>query len=935
MIKVITPAQKIRVLRILQSYRKNSCVKYYKINTLEASIIHRFRLLNFSTVEEYLQFLENSEEEKNNLYDCLVPSKKQFFYNCISWESLATNVIPLLMEAPIEKTIRCWVIGCGTGEETYTLAMLLDEAISATISSRQFKILATDMNTSALNLASIGAYSQEISEDVSSERLERYFVKQSNTFVVNPKLRQNIIFAPHNTFENTGFHQIDLILCRNFLIHIQPQYRERVLSTIDRSLSSDGIIFLSNYEFLSSNKNFVRLQYPGVFFQKSNGRNNSRLDLFQSRIYEALLSETIRHPNTNLTEATSIFQDLELELEREQRNLQDAIEQLHLEQIGTEKNNQELITVNQKCQLQLKKLNKLNADLENLLCSVDIGVIFLDRQLNIRKYNSSAQKIFNFRPSDIGRGIEDLNHNLDCSNLVEIIEQFFQAKKSYQLEVKNLLTEEFLLMKLHCYLEEFQQCDRLDGENLIESSTQSCEGVILTFVDITSRKQAEKILTQQAFYDSLTKLPNRLLFKEQLQHAITRLPRQKSPFLAVLYLDLNGFKEVNDSMGHSAGDLLLIETARRLNKVSRSNDIVSRLGGDEFVVLLEEIDRPEQTLEICSRIHIVLSAPFQIEDCYVNISTSIGVAIHSAKDNLNGKIETLIENADMAMYRAKQKGTAQTEFFLPQMRAKSEAIIEIKHRLNRAFKEEEFLLYYQPIFCLKDGTITGFEALLRWNHPKLGLTYPNDFLPTIQNSALFFELELWIVKKACYQLQQWLQEFNFSEDFSLSINISPQLLQNPDFLNYIEDVLEKEEAIAKYLTLEITETALIDNTETVEKILQRLREKKIKIALDDFGTGFSSLSHLHNFSLDIIKIDRSFVTSLDRNQRSVHILRSIIYMSQQMNLTIVAEGVETLDQLQWLQESSCQLGQGYFWSPPLAASAIAELLNSQQSTVIT
>ena len=920
--EIVTAAQKHRAFQVLQNYRSNNFVKYYKINALEASIIHRFHLSNLFTVEDYLQFLENSDEEKNNLYDHLVPSRKHFFSDYISWQSLANNVIPqLLRKVPVEEVIRCWVIGCGTGEEVYSLAMLLDEAISATIPSRQFKVLATDINISALKIASLGVYERQNIKTVSLERLERYFKLQDNAFIVRGELRRSIMFAPHDIFKDIGFSKISLICCRNFLIYIQPQYKERVLSTFEKSLTANGILFLNDYEFLPNDReNFIRLQYPGAFFQKyQKDRSNRSLDLFQSRIYETLLSKPSQNLDANLAETTSIFQDLELELKRDRQNLQNAIEGLRLKQLKIEQVNQELTTsnndvklINQKYKSQLETLNKLNADLENLLCSVDIGVIFLDRQLNIRKYNLSAQKIFNFRPSDIGRSIEDLNHNLDCSNLAGILEQFFQGKHSYQLEVKNLLTEEFLLMKLHCYLEEV--------------SSQSCKGVILTFVDITSRKQAEKILTQQAFYDSLTKLPNRLLFKEQLQHAVTRLPRQNSPFLAILYLDLNGFKEVNDSLGHSAGDLLLIEAARRLNKVSRSNDIVARLGGDEFAILVEGIDRPEQTLEICSRIHIILSAPFEIEDRQINISTSIGVAVHSAKDNLNGKIETLIENADMAMYRAKQKGVARTEVFLPQMRAKLQAAIETKNKLHRAFEKEEFVLYYQPIFCLKDGTIKGFEALLRWNHPEQGLIGPNDFLPIIQNSALFFKLELWIVKQACYQLQHWLQ-LDIKEHFSLSINISPQLLSHVDFLNYIDDILDEEEAVAEHLTIEITETALIDNTEAVEKVLQQLREKKIKIALDDFGTGFSSLSHLHSFSLDIIKIDRSFVMSFNRDRRSVHILRSIIYMSQQMDLTIVAEGVESLDQFQWLQESNCHLGQGYFWSPPLTAAATTELLN--------
>ena len=411
----------------------------------------------------------------------------------------------------------------------------------------------------------------------------------------------------------------------------------------------------------------------------------------------------------------------------------------------------ELYSINQTYQSQVEKLTELNNDLENLLCSIDIGVIFLDRQLKIHKYNSSAQKIINFRATDIGRPIKDLKHNLDA-NLVEILDRFLKTERPHELEVKNLLTKEFLLMKLHCYRLESQQRDLEPSKDLspqisyqglpsiyplshrrsnaptvvttggtsamdsdatdsIESRTQSCQGVILTFVDISDRKQAEQTLTYQAFYDSLTGLPNRLLFKQQLQHAVNRLSRQQSQFLAVLYLDLNGFKEVNDSLGHLAGDLLLIEVARRLNGVVRSNDVVSRLGGDEFVILLEEIDSPEQSLEIASRIHKALADSFSIESRQVTVSTSIGIAFHSAKDNLQGSIETLMENSDMAMYRAKQRGMAQTEIFSPQMRAKAVATMEMRNQLRQALQQQEFVLHCQPIFGLKDNKLQGFEAL--------------------------------------------------------------------------------------------------------------------------------------------------------------------------------------------------------------------------------
>lgn len=1058
---LVTASQCDRALQILKSDRQHKFAAYYKIPTLKQSIVHRFWLTNSATVESYLQLLQDSIIERELLYDLLFTTKSQFFLNPKSWKSLAVNIIPQLMtQVSPEKELRCWVVGCGMGEEAYTLSILLDEAISATNPLQKVKIMATDANASALKIAMKGIYPNSIAEHISPKRLKKYFTLQQGNYVVKPELRQKIVFAPHNLLTDIKFAPIDLICCRNTLIYLQPQYRQQALSVLYKSLSSQGILFLGNNESLfGSNHMFFALQCSGKIFQKreikkaswskselvkdnpviryTSSRASSKSSLHRevlkfcfdgypaaclllSRRYQIIhvyynTSKLVKVPstvddrdvtqfiapslrpillqalervtresrpisyrnlrinsedrlyncdlkidtlrdcsllqdgfivvlleksssiataigsrleNSNLRDAIAKVRDLELEIEGERANLQDAvaeldyqrltIEEINRELIAVNKNtntiNQELYAINQTSKVQVEQLKELNQDIETLLGCIDIGVIFLDRQLNIRKYNSSAQKIINFRASDVGRPLKDLNHNLNCDNLVEIIEDFLQTQRPIKLEIENLRTKEFLLMKLHPY----------------GSKSHSGEGVVLTFVDISDRKQTEQTLKYQAFYDSLTELPNRLLFKEQLQHAVTRLPRQACQFLAVLYLDLNGFKEVNDSLGHAAGDLLLVEVGRRLSAQMRSNDIVSRLGGDEFAILLEEIDRIVRSLYIASRIHQVLSVPFTIENHRVTISTSIGIACHSSEDGLEVNIETLMENADMAMYRAKQKGTAQTEIFLPQMRAKAEATIKLKNQIRQALHREEFLLYYQPIFGLKDGRLQGFEALLRWNHPELGLIPPKQFLATVQNSALFFQLECSIIDRACSQLLQWLEEFELSQHFSLSINVSPRLLAHVDFLNYFHEVLERMGTATHHLTIELTETALIENAKKVEKILERLKARGIKIALDDFGTGFSSLSHLHRFPLNIIKIDRSFVMSLNRNERSSHIVGSIIYMSQQLNLVTVAEGVEDFNRLKWLQQHNCQLGQGYFWNPALPAAAATELLRGSR-----
>lgn len=885
----ISDTQIRKILKTLENDRQNSLLSYYKLTNFEQSILHRCWLTNCHTIKDYWQLLSDSTVEKNKLYNHLISGTTRFFRDRHSWEWLATEIIPRLLKKNSQSELKCWIVGCATGEEAYSLAILLKEQIAATSSQQNFKILATDINISSLEIARRGIYSQNITECVSQKRLEQNFVSQNGNFKINSELRQKIVFATHNIVTDIGYKRIDLICCRNLLVYLRFQYQCIVLHSLRNSLKSEGILFIDKYESIPTTlEGFDKLPEREEFFQKKQQRNTS-------------IKKTCSIESNNNIGFSS------------------PIEELRYQQLIIEKINQELKAanqftndLNQKYLAQVRQLKELNLDLETLLQSIGIGVIFLDRKLNIRKYNFFAQKIFRFQTIDLGRPLKDIQHNLDCTDLVGLLEEFVQTKLFKPLEVENTETGDFLLMNVSaCSL-----------------GSESIEGVVLTFVDISDRKKAE-MLRHQAFYDSLTGLPNRLLFKEQLQHALTRLPRQNSPFLALLYLDLNGFKEVNDTLGHGAGDLLLIEVARRLTRVMRSNDIVCRLGGDEFAILLEEIDNLEQSIEIASRIHQILSNPFFIKDNQITISTSIGINFCSAEDELNSNTETLMENADMAMYNAKQKGTAKTEIFQHHMRSLADATIKIKDRVCQAISDEEFLLHYQPIYSLSNGKFLGFEALLRWNHPELGLISPEQFLPSIQNSPLLFKLECLVIKLMYAQLQYWLQKFQLNESFRLNVNISPKLIIHNDFLGYFQTVINPNNKGIQHLTIELTETALINNPQKVKKILELLRDRGIKIALDDFGTGFSSLSHLHYFPLDIIKIDRSFLMSLHDGDRSSHIVRSIIYMSQQLNLTTVAEGIENLNQLQLLKEYGCHRGQGYFWHPPLTSDVATELIASE------
>ena len=450
--------------------------------------------------------------------------------------------------------------------------------------------------------------------------------------------------------------------------------------------------------------------------------------------------------------------------------------------------------------------------------------------------------------------------------------------------------------------------------------------VVSIAVDITERKQNEEALRKRAFYDPLTGLPNRDLFLERLKHAIGRSSRRSSDLFAVLFLDLDGFKEINDSMGHLIGDRLLILVAEKLLNCIRPGDTVSRLGGDEFAVLLEQIDSEQNAMAIAARIHRELSAPLKIEGKRVFTSTSIGIALyaHSLCDSENPN--QLLENADMAMYRAKEVGAGHTQVYTPGMRSEAEALVEIKTELREALEREEFVIYYQPIIDLQTGKMNSLEALVRWDRGDRGLIGPEKFLPVAQRSNMLSTLERWILNQSCNQFQEWLEKIDADNPVSLSVNISAQNLSDRSFVTYVRSVLKETKLAPHRLIIELTESSLVENAGLTGGIIASLQSMGIGIALDDFGTGYSSLSHLYRFHLDTIKIDRSFISQVEKGQHLAKIVRGIIYTAKQLELNVTAKGIETKEQLDFLHPLDCQFGQGFLFAKPLCADEMCELI---------
>jgi diguanylate cyclase (GGDEF)-like protein/PAS domain S-box-containing protein len=464
--------------------------------------------------------------------------------------------------------------------------------------------------------------------------------------------------------------------------------------------------------------------------------------------------------------------------------------------------------------------------------------------------------------------------------------------------------------------------------NLLSDS--AVNGLVLNTRDVTERKAAEEKLQHDAFHDSLTGLPNRSLFKEHLRIAIGRARRSPDHRYAVLFLDLDRFKIVNDSLGHSFGDELLKVIADRLAQTVRANiDIVARLGGDEFVILLEGIEEASTATHVASRIQHSLREPVRIGGHEVFVTASIGVALSTTG---YADAEDLLRDADTAMYRAKARGRACHEVFDKQMHARAVALLELENDLRRAVEREEFEVYYQPIVSISEGKrITGFEALVRWRHPTKGLIPPGDFISVAEDTGQIIAIGRWVLREACRQMKRWDRRGQRAGALTLSVNLSGKQFLQPDLVEQVRETLRETGFDPRRLQLEITESVVIENTEVVTSMLTQLREMGVQVTMDDFGTGYSSLSYLHSFPIDVLKIDRSFIAGMSGRDSKSEIVKSVLTLASSMGMKVVAEGVETEEQLSHLQGLNCSYGQGYLFSRPVDADAVEHLLFRHES----
>ena len=442
------------------------------------------------------------------------------------------------------------------------------------------------------------------------------------------------------------------------------------------------------------------------------------------------------------------------------------------------------------------------------------------------------------------------------------------------------------------------------------------------------RKKVEKGLSYLAQYDALTGLANRVLFKERLARSLIRADRNNT-YVALMFIDLDRFKNVNDTLGHDAGDRLLIEVSKRLSGVVREGDTIARLGGDEFTIILEEIKREEVVSQIATKLLSQMTDPFEIDGMEIFVTPSIGITMYPQDSTDAG---SLLKNADTAMYRAKDTGRNGFQFYTADMNTRSIARLDLESKLRRSLEHDEFVLYYQPKIDLASQRMIGTEALIRWRHPELGILPPGEFIPLAEEIGMIESIGNWVIKTACKQIAEWQEQYNVT--LPVAVNISARQFRNPGFVPYIDTVLQEFQLEPSCLEIEITESAIMEQTRQTSLAMKQLKERNIRVSIDDFGTGYSSLNYLRRFMIDTLKIDRSFVQEITEGTDEAAITCAIIALGKSLNMNVVAEGVETGEQAKFLFKNGCNEAQGYHFSKPIPAEEITHYMQHQQEQKI-
>lgn len=548
-----------------------------------------------------------------------------------------------------------------------------------------------------------------------------------------------------------------------------------------------------------------------------------------------------------------------------------------------------------------------------------IGMALASPEGRWLQVNHSLCEIVGYDETELlKQNCDTLVHPEDLSDFTSEINQMLEGKA---------LTRQMELRFVHKLGREVWA---LLGISLLSGTQDETAHLILQIQDITDRKCAENQLLHEAYHDALTGLPNRAWFVEQLEISLKNAKQDEGKLFGILFLDLDRFKVINDSIGHMYGDQLLVGIAERLRKCLRPCDKVARLGGDEFTILLNDIQDVAEVFEVANRIQEEVAQPFRLSGYETFTTVSIGIAIYNSGYD---KPEDLLRDADTAMYQAKSAGKAQYVIFDKGMHARAMNLLHLETDLRRAIDRQEFAIQYQPIVSLKTGKLCGFEALVRWYHPERGLISPDRFISVAEETGLIVPIGRWVLAEACAQMKAWEHQHSTSLPLLMSVNLSSKQFIHSELIEQIIQILKTTGMSPNQLKLEITESVVMENVEVASQMLQQLRSLGIELSIDDFGTGYSSLSYLHRLPIDTLKIDRSFVSRIQENNENKEIVRTIILLAQNLGMGVIAEGVETKEQVERLRELNCEHGQGYFFSrpvdPEVAGKLIQKMLGDQ------
>ena len=562
-------------------------------------------------------------------------------------------------------------------------------------------------------------------------------------------------------------------------------------------------------------------------------------------------------------------------------------------------------------------LRRSEARFRPLVQSSADAIAVIDSDLNFTYASPAIRALTGLTPDAIvGRSLLDSAATEDRRSLESLVDSV-KSRANYSASIEMRVTragsqEDTRFVELVC-------TNRLEDPDV--------DGLVLNLRDVTERKALESQLRHQAFHDSLTGLANRLRFMDRLEHSLLLARRSAHNHVGVLYMDLDYFKNVNDELGHGTGDSLLKQIAQRIHNCVRATDTAARLGGDEYAVLLEDATSVQEARNVAMRILDEVNRPFLVDGHEISITASLGVVY---ADSQEMSAEEVLRAADVAMYDAKENGRNRVHIFEAGMQLSVVERLHLISELNTAVEKNQFLVYYQPTIDLETERITGFEALVRWEHPNRGLLHPDEFIPIAEDTGAIQGIGKIVLQQACAQAKEWQDKFPNLQDCTISVNVSPKQIQRPGLVDLVHDALTESGLEPSKLIIEVTESVLLPQPQKAIETLRGLKALGVQVALDDFGTGYSSLSYLKRFPIDILKIDRIFIEGLDGgSEKDKLLVQTVIDLGNLLNLHIVAEGIERKEQLNRLRALHCDVGQGYFFAEPLDAAAAENFLRQQ------